>query len=267
MKAKFLSALMVFSPFMVADHAVMDGVGTVSREPDYVRVSFTVSSQCYQSPQDALNVNNGAVKDLQAILNRYVDKDSEIDGVFTNGGNTEPFSKSYTNEKGKYVTICQNTWKKETTVTLKLADVSGFSAIFAAIQSAVVAGFKPAPPENIEAFATWTTIEAPSAHVCEPTRREMEQEAYAKAMSHARGKFEACREATGLSGEARIASFGESVVGSSHTPKYAARAASEERAGGDVEISFEDLSVTAKVSVRFEWGEARRSSVKRSRVQ
>lgn len=258
MRKIFLPLFMVVSTCLVAGEATFNGTGTSSREPEFVTVNLTVRSQCYASPLEAMKANNAAVSEVQNILSQWFEEGR--DQLFTNGGFTSEYSETiYYGSNSK--TVCQGTFQQQTNIKFKTDYVGGFSECYSSIQQEVLAKFTRGVQGT---HTTYVTINEPVGGVCDQTLRVMEQEAYARAMSHAKDKFRACGEVCGLDDEANIVSFGD-IENYSVTPSYKSFRSVPESAG-PVVINFEPTQVSANVKVRFVYGEATSRSPKRSRI-
>lgn len=275
MQKVFLSILLI-SPFVMAGKATLTGTADVSAKNDYVEFNLTVRSECYKTPKEAKDANNGLVVSIQNILNNHQDVDSEFDKVYVSGGWVGQFSDTvYENDESR--TICKNTYQKTTVITFKTGDVDNFSEMYDTIQDEVLKlelkqGALEDPRDAID-------LSTPSADICEKTTKDLENQAYAEAVEDARRKFEACSFGGGIACTAKIVNMTDHEPTYAVAESYAPAAPDMKRAfDNTVQLSFPDRHLRRNVKVEFTYSEAgqknarkreqkRQSKMRRAEIQ
>lgn len=247
----FLSAGLLSIVASAMGEADFTGEATVMREPEFVTVELTVKSECYPMPAGAIEANNAAVIAVSEFLKGLTNPSSQIDRVTVSGGYTSPYSKTiYRNHESE--TICQNTWQQSSSVTIKVADMASFSQTFAKIQAKMASEFVAEDTEAGKAM-TYVTISSPRIGVCAHTRKQMELEAKGLATEDAQAQFNACAARCNVDADQiKIVSFGEPTISGGYRNKSAyfenAMPSSDMPV---VELSFDPVSVSASVRVKF----------------
>lgn len=249
MKKIFLALIM--SSSMVMAHqkgtAEVPGDFRATRKPEFARVNFTVQSQCYKTPAEASEANDGAVARIQEILDQYVDAANHIDEIVTEGGYATDYSKSvYTD--GHSTVLCQDTYQQTTTVSFK-SEIDGFKENFGEIRGLVLGEFARADAGG-ETPTTFVRTSEPEADVCAETRKAMRLEARSGAAKEAKANFFA--SVGSCCQKAKIVKIADrSEVGyRSLSASYAARE-SAPVGDGSVRLNFEDIAEEASLLVTF----------------
>jgi uncharacterized protein YggE len=181
------------------------GEGRLSHAPEYIEFAVTLRSECYPSALEASQATDKAAARVMEFLRATVDTKNPKDGVFSEGGFSQPFSR-YINSN---LTTCQNTFQKTTTITMKTSRIEDFSKNYDDIQAQIFSKLQ-APSDTAHGRSvTFATIKVPQSRLYYETRENLEQQALADAMSSAREKFETTSKmACGIK-KYRITSFSE----------------------------------------------------------
>lgn len=230
--------------------ATMSGYSEISAAPDFVKVSITVNSECYATPLEAVEANRAAVSQIQSFLQSFIATNSNIDRIHTDGGMTSKYRRVNYDVDPAEVT-CENTFKHHTDITFKTEDVENFSTTFAKVQQHVLSQYASSYTSD-KPFVTYATINNADTGICESTRKELKIQAQKDAMDDAIAKFATYARRCGINPEtAMVEQFGEPTYnfGSSLRENYTPTLAMDGPA--EVRISFEPLSVSARIDVKF----------------
>ena len=156
----FLAIFLASTLLNAGGTATMGGYSEISAKPDFVKVSFTVNSECYATPLEAVEANRDAVSKIQSFLQSFIATNSDIDNIYTDGGMTSKYRRVNYDVDPAEVT-CENTWKHQTDITFKTEDVENFSTTFAKIQQHVLKQYASSYSSDTP-FVTYATINNPS---------------------------------------------------------------------------------------------------------
>lgn len=102
------------------------GEGRLSHPADFIEFTVSVQSECYPTTSAASLASDRSSKKVVAALREFVDAGQSKDGVFS-----APFSR-YVNSQ---LSVCQNTFQKTVSITLKTSQVESLSKGFDGIQN------------------------------------------------------------------------------------------------------------------------------------
>lgn len=240
-----LAALLV-SLSVNAGTATYTGSGTSSREPEFITLAVTVSSECYSTPSAAMAANNATAIAIQDFLQRFI-AEGENGGAKTSGGITSPYSRTiYDGHESR--TVCQGTFQQSTNITFTTTNFKEFSHNFARIQEELLGKYQSSGETN--AAVTYASIGQPSAGVCRQTREKMKLEALTNAHKDAFTQFNTMANSCGISGNVEITTVGE--IAPSYTResnRYAEAGAAAP--GGALNISFDTITEYQTATVKF----------------
>lgn len=244
-------AMLVLSLGLQAGTSHFTGHGTSKpRDPEFITVEISVASDCYETPSAAMKANNKVTAEIQVILESLLIKDP-IDVVRIQGGMTAPSSLTvYEHNESK--AVCPGTYRQNTSVTFKTANIKNFSQVFATIQEQLLDKSVKSGDES-SAPRTFVSIGSPSAGVCQETSSLMALEATKNAYAHARAQFDAVASMCGIIGDVEIATFGDTQRESYPRKSYNAEAAFMP-SSDVVALSFDQLSESATLSASFTYG-------------
>lgn len=181
--------LLSWAPFGYSAEALIIGEGQVESAPDYVELSIQVQSQCYPTAEDARKINDTAAKKIVDFLNSKIKKKDSYNFVASSGGYTLPFQYYYQN---KY--LCQNTFQKQNTITLRTQDLAHFEGLFAEIQQTVYQQFSRNAPTVVESSISFVTMSEPLPGISNELRSKLEKNALGVAFKDASAKLAALFE-------------------------------------------------------------------------
>jgi hypothetical protein len=231
-----------------AGKSTFSGTGSASAPAEEVSVRFSVESECYPTAQEAQEANDQIVGHIQEYLETLINRQNGVDQIICNGGNTSTFERTILVD-GKPVTVCQNTFKKTTEITLT-TKVDGFSQVFATVQDKILANFGNSGSKEAKA-SSFVEIGKPSGDVCQKTHTKLKCQAFENATKNAHAKFLSFAECCGIDlAKTTI------VAGSEPQQHYTSNKSIYRDAAFDaapmVEVSFEDISYTTTVNVDFD---------------
>ncbi|MBL4635833.1 MAG: SIMPL domain-containing protein [Kofleriaceae bacterium] len=222
------------------------GEGRLSHPADFIEFTVTIQSECYPTAFAASQASDRSSKKVVAALREFVDAGQSKDGVFFKGGFSAPFSR-YVNSQ---LSVCQNTFQKTASVTLKTSKIEKFSKGFDEIQKIVFESGTASPPQQSrsEKGLTYVSIKTPETQLYYETRERLEQQALADALDNARKKFEStAKMACGVSGY-KILRFVESSPSAGRPIAYGRSQPSS--TGGS--LAFDAIWVNKLLTVSFD---------------
>ncbi len=221
------------------------GEGRLSHPADFIEFTVSVQSECYPTAIAASQANDRSSKKVIAALRKFVGAGQSKDGVFFKGGFSSPFSRYVSSQ----LSVCQNTFQKTASVTLKTSEIEKFSKEFDEIQKLVFEAGAASPPKQSRAEneLTYISIKTPETHLYYETRERLEQQALADALDNARKKFEStAKMACGVSGY-KILRFVESSPSAGRPIAYG-RSQPNSTAGS---LEFDAIWVNKLLTVAF----------------
>ncbi len=253
---RVLLPLLSLSMISIVAHAgkgAFTGSASLSHPAEFTIVNFSVKSECYASPSEAMKNNNKAVIEIQEFIKPFIDSSNGIDRLISNGGFTSAYSRTIYDDN-RPITVCRNTFQQTTEVIFKTANVAGFSRIFAAIQEKVLGTFAAGETEGVDAI-TFVNIGSPSADLCQKTKAAMVLEALDLAAADAKAKFGICAQRCGIDLQRTSITAVNDLSRVSHSKSsYMERSpASDEPV---VETNFDHISVSADVTINFSYPDA-----------
>ena len=160
------------------------GEGRLSTNPDYMELTVTIHSQCFATPLEASAANDAAASRVRSLMRSAINQDNPSDGVFTQGGITQSFTR-YTASPG-----CAQTFEKTTTLIMKTSKLAEFPAELARIQKAILGGTLSRATSRVQSKPmTFATMQMPTPRLNYATRERLEKQALAAALESARSKF------------------------------------------------------------------------------
>lgn len=186
MKEYLVLSLCLVSTGAMAAEAMLSGQGKVLSEPDYVSLNIQVQSKCYNTPKEAREANDKAARTVVDFLNKHVKEGGYYNKVITDGGYTNPF-QVYHRDK----ILCENTFQKQNTITLRTQKIKEFEALYDDIQKEVYAQFSTQPRGMIESSVTFVTMSSPVPGISKEKHDALERQAMTMALNDAKGKLQA----------------------------------------------------------------------------
>lgn len=187
---KFFLLSLIASANVLAGQATFSGTGRVESRPDYVQLMVTVKSECHPTPSEARGAADSEAARIFDFLKSNINENNDFDGVFSNGGYTQPFSK-YVRKGNQSHQVCVDTFQKTTTITMKTSKIEEFSELFDGIQEFVFDNFTPQAKSNqSDSPLTYVTLGQPQPRLKQQIRSEREKEAIRLAVKDAKEKFE-----------------------------------------------------------------------------
>ncbi len=190
-------ALSLLAVSLNAGTATIDGNASISEDPQYVEVGFSVQSQCYGSRAQLSTAHNQVVLDLQKSVAVWIQEANEFNGVKTHEGFSGPYSNTIYNDDGKPQSVCQNTFQKSTTVTFKTDRLDEISVIFDELNN-IAAKVSQGLQGNSSSPSTTISISNPISKICQEKRRELEKRVWKLARINAQENFEALFGSTNI---------------------------------------------------------------------
>lgn len=248
-----IASLALCATSIFAGRATITGNASITDKPDYVEISVSVDSKCYAT-MDALNSAHDAyVAKLQNRFLGYFDTTNDFNKVSVNAGWASPYSHTIYHRDGTNdEKVCQNTYQKHTSITIKSSDLAGFSELLSWIYGDVSEVFTNASGDE-RTPSTLTTISSPSSKICEATRTAWRNKALASAREDAQAQFKAEFCGTGLSLE-QVCIVSSAQPGSTRYHESYAKSAAFR--GGDEEsvtYTVENIAVEASREYVFEY--------------
>lgn len=231
------------------------GEGRKPHAPEFIQLVATVHSECYASPAAAVNATDAVASRIFNFFKSQIDPSNGKDAVLTSGGYTRPFSRYISTSRR---TICNNTFQKTTSITLKTANIKNFSSDFSEIQDLVYAQFlKPSIVQlNVGQPVTYVTLGTPVPQLYNSTRQNMEKKVLAMALENAIEKFKATMVSACEITSYRIVTFAEPSAGMSRPVAYG-RSLSDETLGhspgATAPIEFDSLWIRKSLNVKFKF--------------
>lgn len=183
-------ALGLLAVSLNAGTAIIDGSASINTEPQYVEVSFSVQSQCYESRAALSLAHKQVVVNLQKRIGIWIQEENDFNGVKTNENFSGPYSHTIYNSDGKPQSVCQNTFQKTTTVTFKTDRLSEISEIFDGLNN-IAADVTEGLQGNASSPSTSISLSNPTSKICQAKRRELEKQVWQLTRLNAQENFEA----------------------------------------------------------------------------
>lgn len=166
------------------------GKGQVKTNPDFIKVTFVIQSECYKAPIEATEATDAVAKDIDNYLQRLKAKDDQHFKILVDGGYTSTFSRWHNDRE-----LCRNTFQKTTKVRLKISATQRFDKIFAAMQNHALTNFEEKLGDNYgESPRTFVRIAMPEPKVTPEHHRALEKEALNLALLDAKSAFKAATQ-------------------------------------------------------------------------
>ena len=221
------------------------GEGRLSHAPEYIEFAVTIRSECYPTAMAASQATDQAAARVMKSLRATIDASNPKDGVFSEGGFSQPFSR-YINSN---LTTCQNTFQKTSTITMKTSKIDEFSKRYAEMQNQIFSQLQAPNGTSQSKSITFATINVPQSRLYYETREALEQQALADALTSAREKFETTSKmACGIKNY-RITSFTETNPGAGRPIAYARSTPSP---SGEQTLAFHAIWINKLLNVKFE---------------
>lgn len=236
--------------------ATVTGSATVYSSAEYVEFTVSVTSKCYSL--DAINgAHDGVVAQLQSMFKGYFDEGAlnQFNGVEVVAGDLDEYSHTiYHRDSNTEERVCQGTYQKHTTITIKTSDIEGISQWRHDILNDVRPVFAQIAGDD-RTPSTRITVSRGVSRICDDTQKNMRTEALKRSCKNAQeelqGEFAACNIDWSSvkcisAGPVQNQNYGRSVG-------YA-KAAAFESAGGDdavVEYTQPRISVYAERQYTF----------------
>lgn len=240
-----------------AGRATITGNASITDKPDYVEISVSVDSKCFAT-LDALNsAHDGYVAELQNRFSGYFDTTNDFNKVSVNAGWASPYSHVIYHRDGTdNEKVCQNTYQKHTSITIKSSDLAGFSELLAWIYGDVSEVFTNASGDE-RTPSTLTTISSPSSKICETTRTAWRNKALKSAREDAQEQFKAEFCGAGINLDQVCITSSAQPGATKYHESYAKSAAFRGGADASVTYTVEDISVEASREYVFEYPDCR----------
>lgn len=262
--------LLAFSPMLLASsmyaaqttshHNHEGGVATVTTSatlyspPEYVEFTISVSSKCYGL--DAINgAHDGVVAQLQTMFKGYFDEGAlnKFNGVEVVAGDLDEYSHTiYHRDSSTEERVCQGTYQKHTTITIKTSDINNISQwqhdILKDVRPvfAQIAGDDRTPSTRIRVYRGVSRI-------CDDTQKSMKADALTMCCKNAQqelqGEFASCNidwsSVKCISvGPVQSPNYGRSVG-------YAKSAAFESAGGDDATVEYTQPRISVYVERQY----------------
>lgn len=182
---KYIILLLFFSLISHAEElskAQFNGLGKISREPDFIAVNITVTSECYETPEEAQENTDTAVLKISNFLKEQ--KDLNLEQLIINGGYTTSYSRWQKNKE-----ICLNTFQKTTNISLEIKATADFAKNYALIQSFALKMFKKEPSLKEQSPITFVSLRQPKPKLTDEHQKELMGKARNMAYINAKNNF------------------------------------------------------------------------------
>jgi hypothetical protein len=147
------------------------GNASIVAEPDYVQVTVSVTSKCFPSMAAVDSAHDTYVATLQNRFEGYYDVlDGKFNSVHATAGWASPYTHVIYHRGGDDENVCQNTYQKQTTITIKTSDIDNFNEFYRWIFDDVGQVLAGASGDE-KTPSTLTSISAPSPQICDKTTR------------------------------------------------------------------------------------------------
>ncbi len=221
------------------------GEGRLEHAPQYFELSISVNAECYPTPVAASRAADQAVGSLMKSLRPLIDSNNPKDGVFSRGGFTQPFYRRTRHG----ATVCEGTFQKVSSITVKSSRIDSFSGDYAKLQRAVLTGTLKQPLDPGDQSTTHATLSTPTPQLYFETRERLEQQALADAIDNARAKLAATAKAGCRTAKPKLLKFEESNQLDGRPIPYAGTKRQRVRDSGSV--AFDAIWVNKLVDVYF----------------
>lgn len=221
------------------------GEGRLSHAPEYVELSVTVRSECYPTAHEASQATDAAAAKIMKNLRGHIDADHPKDGIFSEGGFSEPFSRYLSSNH----TVCLNTFQKTTSITMKTSKIDALSQGFDVIQRDIFTTMREPTDKSKAQPMTYASLSKPQSQLYYETRERLEKEALADALKNAREKFEITAKMGCGVEDYEILTFVESSASAGRPIAYGRSAPSAD--GASHALEFDAIWINKLLDVTF----------------
>tara|TARA_R110002110_G_scaffold415839_1_gene657379 strand:- start:9498 stop:10262 length:765 start_codon:yes stop_codon:yes gene_type:complete len=160
------------------------GSSEVSHAPDSVSFTINIHAQCYDSIDGARQAADQKSSELFKDLNKLFPIKDKNNQISTHGGYTQPFHGGYRPRNA--VAACENTFQKNTQITVKTSNLNNFEDLFNQTQD--LAYRQSQPTSKVTDPITFVTMNQPNPQLSAEKYQRLEKQAIAMALQNAEDK-------------------------------------------------------------------------------
>lgn len=166
--------------------AEFNGEGEVKAEPDFISLTLSVASDCQATPSDAQRATDEVVVRVNQYLESLKDEKDPHFKILIDGGYTSPYSRYFKDRN-----ICDKTFQKQTSITLKMGMRKDLDKLFARLQSHVLSNFDQMGFEGEAVARTYVSLNSPEPQLTPEHIKELSRKALDLAFKDAKANFAA----------------------------------------------------------------------------